>query len=79
MLMIMQAIGETSFDIVYLVTVITIGILMIRKSNGNKQFCLFGIMAVVLGAGDSFHLIPVRWLFAQPDLRAIPFISVLVN
>ena len=55
--MIMQAIGETSFDIVYLVTVITIGILMIRKSNGNKQFCLFGIMAVVLGAGDSFHLI----------------------
>ena len=56
--MIMQAIGETSFDIVYLVTVITIGILMIRKSNGNKQFCLFGIMAVVLGAGDSFHLIP---------------------
>ena len=58
MLMIMQAIGETSFDIVYLVTVITIGILMIRKSNGNKQFCLFGIMAVVLGAGDSFHLIP---------------------
>ena len=56
--MIMQAIGETSFDIVYLVTVITIGILMIRKSNGSKQFCLFGIMAVVLGAGDSFHLIP---------------------
>ena len=58
MLMIMQAIGETSFDIVYLVTVITIGILMIVKSNGNKQFCLFGIMAVVLGAGDSFHLVP---------------------
>lgn len=58
MLMIMQAIGETSFDIVYLATVITIGILMIRKSNGNNQFYLFGIMAVVLGAGDSFHLIP---------------------
>ena len=56
--MIMQAIGETSFDIVYLATVITIGILMIRKSNGNNQFYLFGIMAVVLGAGDSFHLIP---------------------
>ena len=56
--MIMQAIGETSFDIVYLVTVIAIGILMIVKSNGNKQFFLFGIMAVVLGAGDSFHLIP---------------------
>ena len=57
-MLIMQAIGETSFDIVYLVTVITIGILMIVKSNGNKQFLLFGIMAVVLGAGDSFHLVP---------------------
>ena len=31
---------------------------MILKSKGNKEFLLFGIMAVVLGAGDSFHLIP---------------------
>ena len=54
----MQAIGETSFDAVYLITAITVGILMIIKSKGNKQFRLFGIMAVVLGAGDSFHLIP---------------------
>ena len=35
-----------------------IGILMIRKSKRNSQFRLFGWMAVVLGAGDSFHLIP---------------------
>ena len=54
----MQAFIETLFDAVYLVSVITIGILMIRESKGNKQFCLFGLMAVVLGAGDSFHLIP---------------------
>ena len=54
----MQALIETLFDAVYLVSVITIGILMIRRSKGNKQFCLFGLMAVVLGAGDSFHLIP---------------------
>lgn len=54
----MQAIVETLFDAVYLITVITIGIDMIRKSNGNKQYRLFGIMAVVLGAGDSFHLVP---------------------
>ena len=56
--MIMQAIGETSFDIVYLALVITIGILMIFKSRGTRQFCLFGVMAVVLGVGDSFHLVP---------------------
>lgn len=54
----MQAIVETSFDVVYLATVITIGILMIRGSRGNRQFRLFGTMAVLLGAGDAFHLIP---------------------
>ena len=54
----MQAIVETLFDSVYLISVITIGILMIRGSKGNRQFCLFGWMAVVLGAGDSFHLVP---------------------
>ena len=31
---------------------------MIRRSKGNVQDTLFGWMAVVLGAGDSFHLIP---------------------
>jgi hypothetical protein len=54
----MQAIVETLFDTVYLVSVITIGILMIKESKGERQFRLFGWMAVVLGAGDSFHLIP---------------------
>ncbi len=54
----MQAIVETLFDTVYLISVITIGIMMIIKSNGNKQYRLFGVMAVVLGAGDSFHLVP---------------------
>ena len=54
----MQAIAETLFDIAYLITVITIGILMIRGSKGERQFRLFGWMAVVLGAGDSFHLVP---------------------
>ncbi len=46
----MQAIGETLFDVVYLISVITIGILMIRGSKGNRQFRLFGWMAVVLWA-----------------------------
>nr|WP_325185649.1 hypothetical protein [uncultured Oscillibacter sp.] len=54
----MQAIAETLFDVAYLIAVITIGILMIRGSKGARQFRLFGWMAVVLGAGDSFHLVP---------------------
>lgn len=53
-----QAIVETLFDAVYLISVITIGVIMIVKSKQNKQFKLFGIMAVVLGLGDSFHLVP---------------------
>ncbi len=54
----MQAIAETLFDIVYLTSVITIGIIMVVKSKGNREYRLFGIMSIVLGAGDSFHLIP---------------------
>lgn len=54
----MQALVETLFDAVYLITVITLGLRMIRGSRCNRQFRLFGCMAVVLGAGDAFHLIP---------------------
>ncbi|MGM9613362.1 MAG: hypothetical protein ACI3XZ_07630 [Butyricicoccus sp.] len=54
----MQAIFETLFDLVYLVTVITLGIRMIQRHNGQKQYLLFGVMAVTLGCGDAFHLVP---------------------
>lgn len=54
----MQAIMEPIFHVVYLTTVITLGIKMISKSKNNQYFKLFGIMAVILGFGDSFHLIP---------------------
>lgn len=54
----MQGIMEALFDAIYLTTVTTLGVLMIRRSQGRRQYLLFGIMAVVLGAGDAFHLIP---------------------
>lgn len=54
----MQAIVETLFDTVYLFFVITIGLIMIKDSKGKEQFRLFGYMAVVLGVGDAFHLVP---------------------
>ena len=47
----MQAIFETTFDVIYLLTVITLGIIMISKNKGRKQYLLYGIMAVTLGAG----------------------------
>lgn len=46
----MQAIVETLFDAVYLISVITIGVLMIRGCKKESQFRLFGWMAVVLWA-----------------------------
>ena len=54
----MQAIVETLFDIIYLTTVLTLGVRMVRRSAGRRQYRLFGWMAVVLGAGDAFHLVP---------------------
>ena len=54
----MQAIGETVFDVIYLSTVITLGMIMMTKGKGQKEFFLFGVMAVTLGCGDAFHLVP---------------------
>ena len=54
----MRAIMETLFDIVYLTLVITVGLRMMIKGRKEKQFFLFGIMAVILGTGDAFHLLP---------------------
>jgi len=67
--MIMQAIMETLFDTLYLTSVITLGMIMILKAGNNKQFKLFGIMAVVLGAGDSFHLIPRAYALLTTGLE----------
>ena len=50
-------VGESIFDIVYLLTVLILGLVMAKMAK-TKQYRMFGIMAVVLGAGDAFHLIP---------------------
>lgn len=65
----MQAIMETLFDIVYLVLVIIVGIRMMLKSHGEKQYFLFGIMAVVLGTGDAFHLFPRAYALCTAGLE----------
>lgn len=65
----MQAIMETAFDIAYMVSVITLGCIMIKHSKGNKQYLLFGIMAVTLGAGDAFHLIPRAYALCTTGLQ----------
>ena len=53
-----QAIMETVFDVLYLTGVITVGVLLLRRAGSRKLLRMFGWMAVVLGAGDAFHLVP---------------------
>lgn len=54
----MQGIFEGIFHVVYLGTVLSLGIIMASKSKGRPYFRLMGFMAITLGFGDAFHLIP---------------------
>lgn len=53
-----QALAESIFDALYLTFAIIIGIYLIAKGGKGTLVQKFGIMALVLGAGDSFHLVP---------------------
>ena len=66
----MQAIMETVFDALYLTFVICAGIFMLVKANGNPLVKKYGLMAVVLGAGDSFHLVPRAYALWTTGLTA---------
>lgn len=52
-----QAIAETIFDALYLGLVIIAGVTMLAKGK-NSTAKMVGAMAVLLGAGDAFHLVP---------------------
>jgi hypothetical protein len=67
----MQAIMETIFDIGYLVTVIILGVLIIKKAGAQgREILLFGIMTVLLGCGDAFHLVPRVYSLWTGDFEA---------
>ena len=70
----MQAIAETLFDAVYLLSVITLGIIMIVKSEKNKEYPLFGARYSVLPISASairFILFRVPLRFALQDLKIL--------
>lgn len=52
-----QAIAETIFDIFYLSFALIAGLTMLVKGK-NPLVKKAGLMAALLGAGDSFHLVP---------------------
>ncbi len=58
MIFMAQALAETIFDALYLTFVVCIGVYLIAKGGKGSLVRMFGIMAVILGAGDSFHLVP---------------------
>ena len=53
----MKVWGESIFDVIYLITAITLGIIMIRKSD-KKLGKMMGYASLILGCGDAFHLVP---------------------
>lgn len=50
--------GEAVFDIVYLLIAFSLGIYYIQAAQTRESFVLFGILTLILGLGDAFHLIP---------------------
>ena len=49
---------EVVFDLLYLTSVFYLGVLLVRKRAENNLYLIFGLMALTLGFGDMFHLIP---------------------
>ena len=53
-----QALAETIFDVLYLSFAVAIGIFLFIKGGKGSLVRKFGLMAIILGAGDAFHLVP---------------------
>ena len=64
-----QAIAETAFDILYLGFALTAGLTMLLKGN-TPLIKKAGLMAALLGAGDSFHLVPRCYALWTTGLEA---------
>lgn len=59
---------EFVFDILYLISVMTMGVYILVAKDGQVSL-LYGIMAITLGLGDSFHLVPRIGEIAVGDSR----------
>ncbi len=52
------AMAEIIFDVFYLCFVMAGGIFLLINANDNAVLRLYGMMALILGGGDAFHLVP---------------------
>ncbi|MDE7292924.1 MAG: hypothetical protein K2N72_00715 [Oscillospiraceae bacterium] len=54
----MPQIGEAIFCIAYLVFDLIAAIVFFANAGGSRVLMLFGVLTLVLGGGDAFHLVP---------------------
>lgn len=54
----MPQIGEAVFCIAYLVFDLIAAIVFFKSASGSQALLLFGVLTLVLGGGDAFHLVP---------------------
>ena len=54
----MPQIGEAVFCIAYLVFDLIAAIVFLSNAGGSQILGLFGVLTLVLGGGDAFHLVP---------------------
>jgi len=54
----MHTIIKSGFYIIFIIISCIAGIHMLIKSNGDKKVTIFGLMVLLLGVGESFHLVP---------------------
>lgn len=70
-------IGEAVFDIGYLMFDLIAGIIFLAMSQGRGLFILYGALALVLGIGDAFHLVPrVVRVFKGPGEKVNYFLGL---
>ena len=51
-------VAESVFDICYLLFDLVAAIVFLAQAHGRTVFLLYGALALVLGGGDAFHLVP---------------------
>ncbi len=54
----MPQIGEAVFCIAYLIFDLVAAAVFFANANGRSAILLFGVLTLVLGGGDAFHLVP---------------------
>lgn len=72
-----SAIAENIFDISYLISAISMGVYLLTASPEKGSIAyMFGVLAVTLAAGDSFHLVPrIVVNFKGNKERLIPYLG----